>query len=259
MTPIKVAVHGALGKVGKEVVKAVSLDSDTYLVGTVDIKAEGNKLTVPDSKITVPLSTSIEEIIHSTRPDVIVDFTIAKAAVPAIHTALKDKVHMVIGTTGFSKDDLAEFDRLAKENGVGIVIAANFAIGAVLMMHMAKIAAKYFDYAEIVELHHHLKADAPSGTSIATARGMAQSRGKSFLVTPGPARGKQIEGITIHSVRLPGLMAHQEVLLGTSGQTLTIRHDTISRECYMPGVMLAVKEVINRKGLIFGLDNLLGL
>jgi 4-hydroxy-tetrahydrodipicolinate reductase len=259
MTPIKVAVHGALGKVGKEVVKAINLDPGTMLVGAIDIKATENHIAVPDSNVSVPLSTSLEEIIHGTRPDVIVDFTIAKAAVLAIRTAIKNKVHLVVGTTGFSKDELAEIDRMAKENGVGVVIAANFAIGAVLMMHMAKIAAKYFDYAEIIELHHHLKADAPSGTSLATARGMAQSRGKPFQVTPGPARGEQVEGIPIHSVRLPGLMAHQEVLLGTSGQTLTIRHDTISRECYMPGVMLAVKEVINRKGLIFGLDNLLGL
>jgi len=259
MTPIRVAVHGALGKVGKEVVRAVNLDPDTKLVGAVDIKASGDRLAVPDTDISVPLSRSLEEIIHATRPDVIVDFTLAKAAVPAIRTAIKDKINLVVGTTGFTKEELTEIGKLAVDNQVGVIIAANFAIGAVLMIHMAKIAAKYFDYAEIIELHHHLKADAPSGTSLVTARSMGQSRGKPVQIPPGQPRGEQLEGITIHSIRLPGLMAHQEVLFGTAGQTLSIRHDTINRECYTPGIMLAVKEVVNREGLIFGLDNLLGL
>jgi len=144
------------------------------------------------------------------------------------------------------------------------VVAPNFALGAVLMIHLAKIAAKYLDYAEIIELHHHQKADAPSGTALATARAMAAARGKPFLQPIGQSktsdsRGEQVEGVTIHSVRLPGLLAHQEILLGGPGQTLSIRHDTISRECFMPGVMLAVREVVKRKGLIYGLDTLLGL
>ena len=259
MKLIKVAVHGALGKVGKEVVKAVTLDSATELVGGVDTKAAGDRLVIPEINVNIPLSDSLRKIIDINKPDVIVDFSVAQAAVPAIFTAIAEKIHLVVGTTGFSKTDVAEIEQLAKENGVGVIIAPNFAIGAVLMMHMAKIAAKYFDYAEIVELHHHLKVDSPSGTSLATARAMGVSHGKPFRSTSGPARGEQVDGIPIHSIRLPGLMAHQEVLLGTAGQTLSIRHDTTSRECYMPGVMLAVKEVINRKGLIFGLDNLLGL
>jgi 4-hydroxy-tetrahydrodipicolinate reductase len=259
MAPIKVAVYGALGKVGREVVKAIAFDSTTSLVGAIDIKTKGDHLTIPENNIDVPLSAKIEEIIDITHPEVIVDFTIAKAAMPAIRIATRRKINIVSGTTGFTKEELSEVEKLASENGVGVIIAPNFAIGAVLMMHLAKITAKYFDYAEIVELHHHLKADAPSGTSIATAHGMAQSRGKPFQLTSGQTRGEQIDGITIHSVRLPGLMAHQEVLFGTSGQTLTIRHDTISRECYMPGVLLAVKEIIKRQGLIFGLDTLLGL
>ena len=132
------------------------------------------------------------------------------------------------------------------------------------MIHLAKVAAKYLDYAEIIELHHHQKVDAPSGTALATARAMAQARGKPFSHPPeqgktSASRGEQVEGIAIHSVRLPGLMAHQEVILGGPGQTLRIRHDTINRECYMPGVILAVKEVIKRKGLVYGLDTLLGL
>ena len=132
------------------------------------------------------------------------------------------------------------------------------------MMHLAKVAAKYLDYAEIIELHHHLKADSPSGTALSTARAMAQAKGKPFSRPPeqgqtSNSRGEQVEGVTIHSVRLPGLLAHQEVILGAPGQTLSIRHDTISRECYMPGVILAIKEVVKHKGLIYGLDALLGL
>ncbi len=132
------------------------------------------------------------------------------------------------------------------------------------MMHLAKVAAKYLDYAEIIELHHHLKADSPSGTALSTARAMAEAKGKPFYQPPEPgktsnSRGEQVKGITIHSVRLPGLLAHQEVLFGGPGQTLTIRHDTISRECYMPGVILAIKEVGKRQGLVYGLETLLGL
>ena len=132
------------------------------------------------------------------------------------------------------------------------------------MIHLAKIAAKYLDYAEIIELHHHLKADAPSGTALSTARAMADARGKPFSRPPeggktSSSRGEPVEGITIHSVRLPGLLAHQEVILGGPGQTLSIRHDTISRECFMPGVILAIREVVKRQGLVYGLDTLLGL
>ena len=131
------------------------------------------------------------------------------------------------------------------------------------MMHLARIAAKYMEYAEIIELHHHLKADAPSGTALSTAKAMVQSRGKPFNhpAGQGPAasRGQEVDGVSIHSVRLPGLMAHQEVLLGAAGQTLSIRHDTINRECYLPGVILAVKEVGKRSGFTYGLDALLGL
>jgi 4-hydroxy-tetrahydrodipicolinate reductase len=259
MSPIKVIVHGALGKVGREVVLAAALDPATKLVGAVDVKATDKSLNIPDTSDSVPLSTNLEEIIDTTKPDVMVDFTLAKAAMPAIRIAAKKKVNMVIGTTGFSPDELNEIDKLAKENNVGAIVASNFALGAVLMMHLAKIASKYFDYAEIIELHHNQKLDAPSGTSLSTAKGMAQARGKPFQIPPGPTRGQMIEGITLHSIRLPGLMAHQEVLFGTAGQTLSIRHDTINRECYTPGVMLAVKEVGKLKGLTQGLDKLLNL
>jgi 4-hydroxy-tetrahydrodipicolinate reductase len=181
---------------------------------------------------------------------------------PAVRLATEHRVNLVIGTTGLTADNVKEIENLAKAHQVGAVVAPNFALGAVLMIHLAKVAAKYFDYAEIIELHHHLKADSPSGTALSTARAMAQAKGKPFSLPQGKtsnSRGEPVEGITIHSVRLPGLLAHQEVLLGGAGQTLSIRHDTINRQCYMPGVMLAIKEVVKHKGLIYGLDTLLGL
>jgi 4-hydroxy-tetrahydrodipicolinate reductase len=177
--------------------------------------------------------------------------------------AAEKGINLVIGTTGFSADELTEMERLAKSKNIGIVAAPNFALGAVLMIHLAKIAGKFIDHAEIIELHHDRKLDAPSGTSLLTAKAMAEARGKPFLPPAAgehtASRGQSIEGIDIHSVRLPGLMAHQEVIFGTAGQTLSIRHDTINRECYMPGVMLAVKAVVKQKGFIYGLDKLLGL
>lgn len=261
---IKVVVNGALGKMGREVVNAVCHEPETKLVGAVDVNLKSDFLLLPDSTDRVPLSSDLDNIIKAQKPDVVIDFSTAKATVPTARAVTKNKIHLVSGTTGLSQTDLEEIDRLAKTNGVGVIWASNFALGAVVMMHLAKIAAKYFDYAEIIELHHHLKTDAPSGTALTTARAMAQIRGKPFLVPSDKdstmkSRGEQIEGVALHSVRLPGLMAHQEVLFGIAGQTLSIRHDTISRECYMPGILLAVKQVHNYKGLVSGLAALLGL
>ena len=262
MEPIKVIVHGAAGKVGQEVVRAVGDEEDMQLVGAVDAKATKDSLPLPDGSGSVPFSADLGDILTRCQPNVMVDFSIARATMSAVRPAAERGVNLVIGTTGFSPDEIKEIERLATEHGIGAVMAPNFALGAVLMMHLAKIAAKYLDYAEIIELHHHLKADAPSGTAQMTARLMAAARGKSFLQPKSKgavSRGEQVEGVSIHSVRLPGLMAHQEVILGAPGQTLSIRHDTINRECYMPGVMLAIREVVKRKGLVFGLDKLLGL
>ncbi|MFQ6122796.1 MAG: 4-hydroxy-tetrahydrodipicolinate reductase [Dehalococcoidales bacterium] len=264
MKPIRVVVQGASGRMGQEVIKALCHESGIELVGAVDLKVAGDYLTLPDGSATIPFSSNLDYILTNCQPDVLVDFTSAQATMRAVRIAAKRGVNLVIGTTGLTAEDLNEIDRLAVAHKVGAVVAPNFALGAVLMMHLAKIAGKYLDYAEIIELHHHQKADAPSGTALSTARAMAAARGKPFLQpleqkeTPD-SRKKQVEGVTIHSVRLPGLLAHQEVLLGGAGQTLSIRHDTISRECYMPGVILAIKEVVKRKGLIYGLDTLLGL
>jgi 4-hydroxy-tetrahydrodipicolinate reductase len=260
---IRVLVHGAAGRVGQEVVRAVCQDPALRLVGAVDVKAPGDTLTVPDGSGVVPFGTDIANAIDSCQPDVIVDFTVVLAAMPAVRVAARRSVNMVIGTTGFSPPDLTEMKKLAESGEIGIVAAPNFALGAVLMMHLAKIAGKYLDRVEIIELHHDRKVDAPSGTALSTAKAMAEARGKPFLPPaagePTDSRGRDVEGIAIHSVRLPGLMAHQEVIFGAAGQTLSIRHDTINRECYMPGVLLAVKEVVKRKGFIYGLDTLLGL
>jgi 4-hydroxy-tetrahydrodipicolinate reductase len=263
MGPIKVVIHGAAGRVGKVLINSLCRASEIKLVGAVDVKVTGDKLILGDS-LEIPFSTNLEQIISITNPDVIVDFTLAPATMPAVRVATKHKVNLVIGTTGLTADNLAEIDRLAKYNQVGAVVASNFAIGAVLMMYFAKMAAKYMDYAEIIELHHNQKLDAPSGTAISTAKAMASYRGKPFSQAADEdraylSRGERVEGVTIHSVRLPGLMAHQEVLFGGLGQTLSIRHDTINRECYVPGVLLAIQGVVNRQGLVQGLDKLLEL
>ena len=259
---IRVVVHGAAGRMGQEITNGLSRESDIQVVGAVDIKAEQASITLHDKSV-IPFSNNLEAILNSTRPNVVVDFSLAKATLPAVRTATTKNINVVVGTTGLSATDLEEIKKSADTHQVGVVVAPNFALGAVLMMHLAKIAAKYMDYAEVIELHHHLKADAPSGTALLTAKSMVQSRGKPFsrsaVQESAPSRGQELDGVSIHSVRLPGLMAHQEVLFGAAGQTLSIRHDTINRECYLPGIIIAVKEVSKYKGLVYGLDTLLKL
>lgn len=262
---IKVIVHGAAGNMGHQTLGALCSDDGMEAVGAVDLKAGQDRLPLPDGSGDIPYSTSLETIIAKTEPDAIVDFSIREASVAAMHLALKHRVNMVVGTTGFSASDIEEFSNSSQQAGIGVVIAPNFSIGAVLMIHLAAIAARHFDYAEIIELHHEKKADAPSGTALSTAQAMVQSRGKPFEYpqlkkeTLTGTRGGQRDGVGVHSVRLPGLLAHQEVILGTLGQTLTIRHDTISREAFMPGVLMAIRHVVKVKGLVYGLDKILGL
>ncbi|MFC1982168.1 4-hydroxy-tetrahydrodipicolinate reductase [Chloroflexota bacterium] len=264
MKPIRVVVRGASGRVGRELVSALYRETEVRLVGAVELKVSEGYLPLPDGSGTVPFSSNLEDILTGCQPDVLVDFTTANAVMLAVRLAAKQGVNLVIGTTGLTAGDIGEIEQLSVAHKVGIVVAPNFALGAVLMMHLAKIAARYLDYAEIIELHHHLKADAPSGTALSTARAMAQARGKPFSCPPeqgriSTSRGEQVEGVTVHSVRLPGLMAHQEVILGAPGQTLSIRHDTSSRECYIPGIILAIKEAVKRRGLVYGLEALLDL
>lgn len=264
MNEITVIIHGALGKVGRELISAVSKEEGLKLVGAVDIKASQPYITV-DTSVQIPLSNDLTSMIETSHPQVLVDFTIAEASIAAARTALKQGINLVIGTTGLSEEEIKEIEKLARENKAGALIAPNFALGAVLLMHLATIASRYFDHAEIIELHHNEKADAPSGTALNTADLMLQARGKPFLyATTGKeklsgSRGGYKDSIAIHSVRLPGFVASQEVIFGGQGQTLSLRHDTTGRECFMPGIILAIKEVVKLQGLIYGLDKLLHL
>jgi len=258
---IKVAVQGALGQMGHEVMRAVIAAEDLSLVGGCDAKATDTSLSI--NNIYVPLSNDLTKLISNTKPDIIVDFSIAAAVPQTAEIAARAGISVVIGTTGLKPEVLSRLEALTHEYKICIMVAPNFALGAVVMMQLSRIAARYFDWAEIIELHHEKKADAPSGTAIATARGMQAAREKPFASIAGEvehkSRGEKFYGVPIHSVRLPGLVANQEVIFGTLGQTLTIRHDTTSRESFMPGVILAVREMAKRKGeFIFGLDKLLG-
>jgi 4-hydroxy-tetrahydrodipicolinate reductase len=265
MSQIKVIVNGALGRMGQQVIAAVAADPDLQLLGGSDIKAERDFLTVPGLAKKLPLNSHAISLIEMFHPDVVVDFTIPTEAMGTARLALKNGASLVMGTTGLTEKDLKEIDSLASASRKGAMVAPNFAIGAVVMMHLARIASRYFDNAEIIELHHDKKLDAPSGTALATAKMMSQAHKGAFTLpktekeTLKGTRGGATEGISIHSVRMPGFVASQEILFGTLGQTLSIRHDTISRECFMPGVLLAIKEVVKRQGLIYGLDALLDL
>lgn len=262
---ISVVVHGAAGRMGTEVLDALCRDPELEAVGAVDVRAREGSLRLPDGSGEIPYSTELETILSRCQPDVMVDFTIRDSTMSAVRLATRHGVNLVIGTTGLSSEDIDEIDRLCTDRAVGAIIAPNFSLGAVLMLHLAKLAARYFDFAEIVERHHEKKVDAPSGTALATARAMLEARGKPFAYpvvqteSLAGTRGGQTGGIGIHSVRLPGLMAHQEVVFGAPGQTLTIRHDVIGRESFMPGVVMAIKEVVKFKGVAYGLERTLGL
>lgn len=263
MGRIKVLVNGAAGKMGREVVKAVSSDPELQLVGAVDVAEVG-----VDVGAGVKISKDLDGAIKAAKPDVVIDFTHPSVAMENVRVILKNKIHAVMGTTGVSKENLKEIEKLCRENNVNCLVAPNFAIGAVLMMQFARDAAKHLPNVEIIELHHDQKADAPSGTAIKTAEMIAEERGKRDQELGARGQGKEIEkidgvrggtmdGIHIHSVRLPGFVAHQEVIFGGLGQTLTIRHDTINRESFMPGVVMAAKKIGQKKGLTYGLEGIL--
>ena len=265
MEPIRVVINGAFGRMGQEITRAVVCEPGLKAVGAVEKEVTQQYLPLTETLELIALSSDLDSLLRSCDADVVVDFTEAEASMAAARTALKQRVNMVIGTTGLSQENLAEIERLCRVHKVGAVVAPNFSLGAAVMIHLARLAARFFDHAEIIEMHHDKKADAPSGTAIATAGAMSQARGKPF-VYPKVAhqvlrntRGGKMDGIAIHSLRLPGFMAGQEVVLSGVGETLSLRHNAISRECYVPGVVLAIKEVTKRKGLTYGLDALLKL
>jgi 4-hydroxy-tetrahydrodipicolinate reductase len=263
---IRVGVLGAAGRMGRLVSQAVADDPDLALVAAINPSFEGEHLgtMIGHPEIDVRISQEIDTLLQA-ETEVAVDFTTPEAVMDNIRWAVEHAMHIVVGTTGIGTKELAEIERLIEDEGreSNVVVAPNFAIGAVLLQRFAALAARHFPAAEIIELHHEGKADAPSGTSLATADRMVRAREEEWK---GPdaeslkgVRGGDHEGIRIHSVRLPGLVAHQEVIFGGLGQTLTIRHDAPQRSSYLPGVLLAIRSVITRQGLTVGLEPLLDL
>jgi len=261
-----VLVTGAAGRMGRTVMGAVVGAEDLALVGGVDIGAAGRPLSelaegAPDR----PVAAGLEAEIAAAQPDVLVDFTTPQAVMGNLLTALAARVACVVGTTGFSEGDLDEVRALCQEHNTPAVIAPNFSIGANLMMKFAEEAATVMDYADIIERHHENKRDAPSGTATMTAERMAAARGKAFEYVQTEhfalegVRGGEYEGIGVHSVRMAGVVANQEVFFGGPGETLKLEHVTTSRECFMPGVLLAVRRVRELEGLVYGLESLLDI
>jgi 4-hydroxy-tetrahydrodipicolinate reductase len=269
---IPVIVNGATGKMGRETVKAIAQAEDMTLLGAI---ARNPQLIGQDigeiigcGALEVPvipdLEATLAQAAQERQPPVMVDFTHPDAVYDNVRSAIAYGVRPVVGTTGLNPGQIEELAEFADKASTGCLIIPNFSIGVVLLQQAAVLASQYFDYVEIIELHHNQKADAPSGTALQTAQMLAEL-GKSFnpaVVTEteklSGARGSvAAEGIRIHSVRLPGLIAHQEVIFGAPGQIYTLRHDTSDRACYMPGVLLAIRKVIQLKSLVYGLEKLI--
>lgn len=258
---IKIGVIGALGKMGQEVVKAVCSDENLELVCAVDVNNIDAEIC-PSKEVRI--MGDLKSAILSHKPDVMIDFTQPKFVFENAKICLENGVRPVIGTTGLSDEQIAELKKITEEKGLGCLIAPNFSTGAILMMKFAQQAAKYFDNAEIIELHHNQKKDAPSGTAIKTALMMSEN-GMTFEsgnceeteTIEGARGGKSYSDIRIHSVRMPGYIASQEVIFGASGQILTIRHDSMDRACYMGGVKLAAKYIAEHNEFIYGLENIM--
>jgi 4-hydroxy-tetrahydrodipicolinate reductase len=250
---------------GRTVVQAVLEQPDMALAAAVDVVHVGEDVgTVTGvGDLGVSIEHNLETAAESGAPDVMVDFTQPAAVMGNIRCALARRIACVVGTTGLSDDDLAEVGRFCQTHSATTIVAPNFSLGATLMMQCAQLAAPHFDYAEIIELHHEGKKDAPSGTALRTADLMAEARSEPLggvstehFELDG-VRGGDHGGVVIHSVRLPGLVAHQSVIFGGTGETLTIRHDTSGRESFMPGVVLAIRKTQELEGLVVGLEPLL--
>ncbi|HSI68148.1 MAG TPA: 4-hydroxy-tetrahydrodipicolinate reductase [Planococcus sp. (in: firmicutes)] len=263
---IRVAVAGARGKMGQEAVHTVMKDPDMELVSVLDYKDIGATLADTEffpPEYQVPVYTDMDELHRDTSPDVLVDLTSPESVYKHTKRALELSIRPVVGTTGFSDEELEELTVLSEDTKIGCIIAPNFAVGAVLMMKFAEQAAKYLPEIEIIEMHHDQKLDAPSGTAMKTANLVSQQRAvrnqghpREKETLPG-ARGANYDGMRIHSVRLPGLVAHQQVLMGGEGQLLTIRHDSFNRGSFMSGVALSIKTVMEKEELIYGLEHII--
>lgn len=260
---ISVVVHGVMGKMGQQVLDMVTREEGLTPVGAADITASEASIALPDGSGSIPLASAVGDVLQGA--DVVVDFSSAEGAASVIRAAAPRKVNVVIGSTGITDAIYQEADAAAAEHGVGIIIAPNFALGAVLMIELAKQAARFFDYADLTEMHHEAKIDSPSGTALAIANAAIEGKAGGFVAPQSEkeliegARGATHQGISVHSARMPGRVAHHELVFGALGQTLTIRHDSVNRESFMPGVVMAINEVVKRKGLTVGLDKIMGL
>ncbi|MCT0231534.1 4-hydroxy-tetrahydrodipicolinate reductase [Synechococcus sp. CS-1324] len=274
--PIAVVVAGALGRMGAEVVKAVVAAPDCALVGAIDTTAEkqgadvGLELGLGELEVAISadlegtLCQASQAVRSQPHGAVLVDFTHPKVVYEHTRAAIAYGVHPVIGTTGLSPSQLADLAAFAEKAGIGGAVIPNFSVGMVLLQQAAAAAARFYDFAELTELHHNRKADAPSGTCIKTAE-LIEELGKTFNAPQveeheslaGCRGGLRSSGLRLHSVRLPGLVAHQEVMFGGPGETYTLRHDTIERSAYMPGVLLTVRRVRQLQSLVYGLERLL--
>lgn len=268
---IPVVVNGACGKMGREVVKAVAQAEDMALVGAIDKNPDlmGQDIgeVIGYEPLEVPVMTDLEATLVMAQSQglaVMVDFTHPASVYESVRAAIAYGVRPVVGTTGLSTAQIQDLAEFAEKASIGCLVVPNFSIGVVLMQQAAQQAAQYFDHVEIIELHHNQKADAPSGTALQTAEMLAASRSsfnpplvKETETIAGARGGHTAAGIPIHSVRLPGLIAHQEVLFGAPGQLYTLRHDTSDRASFMPGVLLCIRRVMALKSLIYGLDKML--
>ncbi len=252
------------GNMGRQIMAAVEATDDLELVGALDGLSSAGSVEIAGRQI--PLGNSLDSL-RDWSPDVVIDFSNAEWTVRLIPAAVEAGVRPVIGTSGLSDEVIADAERRVNEAGLGGVIAANFALGAVLMMHLANVAAPLFDSVEIIEQHHDGKVDAPSGTAVATAQSMRAARGQDFTrreadrhnVEGFDSRGAELGGASLHSVRLPGLVAHQVIVFGGNDETLTIRHDSMSRASFIPEILRAVRAAPELDRLVIGLDRLLGL
>lgn len=258
----KVVVVGASGKMGREVIRGIVHSEDISLVGAVDVVNTGRDVgeLIESSSMGVIINPDLENLLDSVKPHVVIDFSRRDGAIKNIPQALKRGIPVVVGTTGLTEQEKQELGEVAAKYEVGLFIAPNFSLGAVMMMKVSAQLAKYFPQAEIIEYHNDKKVDSPSGTAIATARAMKNgSVSEKVNGTEGDSRcrGGEFDGVRVHSVRLKSMVAHQEVLFAGHGELLTIRHDSFSRESFIPGVLMAVRKVGSWQGLIVGLDKIL--
>ncbi len=269
---IPVVVNGAAGKMGREVIKAVSQADDMVLVGAVDanphLRGQDIGEVIGVGPLEVPVLDDLQSVLVMATQEkvqgVMVDFTHPDAVYENVRSAIAYGIRPVVGTTGLSASQINDLAEFADKASTGCLIAPNFALGVLLMQQAAVLASKYFDHVEIIELHHNQKADAPSGTAIKTAEMLAEL-GKDYNpvsvvekeILTGARGGLGPQNIPIHSIRLPGLLAHQEIIFGAPGQIYTLRHDTTDRACYMPGVLLGIRKVTELKTLVYGLEKLL--